>query len=67
MKWRLATLSLALLTVLLLVTAALRGWLPSFSHQIFDEDFDGSGLELGLYDAASGQRELYLPFFCREV
>ncbi|MBA0035840.1 hypothetical protein HS962_06300 [Pantoea sp. BIGb0393] len=63
MKWQLATLSLALLTVLLLVTAALRGWLPSFSHQIFDEDFDGSGLELGLYDAASGQRELYLPFF----
>jgi hypothetical protein len=63
MKWRLATLSLALLTLLLLVTAAWRGWLPSFSHQVFDEDFTGSGLELGIYDAANGHQELYLPFY----
>lgn len=63
MKWRLATLSLALLTLLLLITAAVRGWLPWSSHPIFDEDFTGSGIEMGIYDVEDGQRELYVPFF----
>jgi hypothetical protein len=63
MKWRLATLSLALLTLLLLTTAALRGWLPSFSHQVFEEDFIGNDLELGIYDVENGHQELYFPFF----
>ncbi len=63
MKWRLATFSLALITLLLLATAALRGWLPSFNHQVFEEDFTGNGVELGIYDLVSGQQERYVPFF----
>ncbi len=47
MKWRLATLSLLVLTLLLLGVAALRGWLPTFSHQVFDDSFNGNGVELG--------------------
>ncbi|MBY4838422.1 hypothetical protein K5Y32_18910 [Pantoea sp. DY-15] len=63
MKWRLATLSLASVTLLLLATASLRGWLPSFSHQVFDADFTGNDVEMGIYDVENGQQEFYLPFF----
>ncbi|NIE52849.1 hypothetical protein F3J41_12420 [Pantoea sp. Ap-870] len=63
MKWRLATLSLLVLTLLLLGVAALRGWLPTFSHQVFDDSFNGNGVELGYYDLENGHQELYYPFF----
>lgn len=62
MKWRLASLSLALITLLLLVTASLRGWLP-FSHSVFDADFTGNGVEFGLYDLENRHQETYMPFF----
>lgn len=62
MTWRLASLSLALLTLLLLVTAAFRGWLP-LSNTVFDADFTGNGVEFGLYDLESGHQETYMPFF----
>lgn len=63
MKWRIATLSVIALTVLLLGAAAWRGWLPSFNHQVFDEGFNGSSVELGYYDLENGHQELYFPFF----
>ncbi|WP_343550790.1 hypothetical protein [Pantoea sp.] len=62
MKWSLACLSLAVLTLLLLTTALLRGWLP-LNHSVFDTDFTGTGVEFGLYDLEDGHSELYVPFF----
>lgn len=62
MKWRLASLSLASVTLLLLGTATLRGWLP-INHSVFDADFTGNGVEFELYDLEMGHRESYVPFF----
>lgn len=62
MKWRLATLSLLAVNVLLLAVAAQRGWLPR-DHQVFSEGFTGSGVEVGYYNVAGKQQERYVPFF----
>lgn len=63
MKWRLATLSLALLTLVLLIAAAISGWLPQMNKQVFDPKFDGRNVELAIFDLKSGQKEFYLPYF----
>lgn len=63
MKWRLATLSLASLTLVLLIIAVFNRWLPQFNQTVFDEKFDGSNVELAIVDLRSGQKEFYVPFY----
>jgi hypothetical protein len=63
MNWRLATLSLASLTLILLAAAVINGWLPQINHHVFDEDFNGNDVELAIIDLKSGQKELYVPFY----
>lgn len=59
MKWKTASISLLLMTVLVLLSAA---WMKRFPKQQiarFTQVFSGEDVQLGYYDLLSRQREIY--------
>lgn len=58
MKWRVASISLLLLTLLLIAGGLLTRPAP-VSGELFGGTFTGDNLQLGYYDLLAGQREIY--------
>lgn len=59
MKWKTASISLLLVSLLVLVSGALMKRLPGQQTPLFTPAFTGEDIQLGYYDLLSRQREVY--------
>lgn len=59
MKWKTASISLLLVTLLVLLSAALMKRLPGQQTALFTQVFNGEDVQLGYYDLLSRKREIY--------
>jgi len=59
MKWKTASISLLLMTLLVLLSAALMKRLPGQKMTLFTQVFNGQDVQLGYYDLLSRKREVY--------
>lgn len=63
MKWRVASISLLLATLAILLVALLFRPLPGKPHAVFTPELSREDVQLGYYDLLSRQREVYDPHF----
>ncbi|MTD27723.1 hypothetical protein [Erwinia sorbitola] len=66
MKWKIASGSLLLATVVVLLIAAMMNRLPGRQTMLFSPSFRGVDVQLGYYDLLSRQREVYDTAFTTE-
>ncbi|MFK8259628.1 hypothetical protein ACFL9S_17805 [Erwinia sp. AnSW2-5] len=59
MKWKTASISLLLVTLLVLLSAALMKRLPGQQMRLFTQIFHEEDVQLGYYDLLSRKREIY--------
>lgn len=59
MKWKTASISLLLVTLLVLLSAALMKRLPGQQMALFTRASNGEDVQLGYYDLLSRKREIY--------
>lgn len=59
MKWKTASISLLLVTLLILLSAALMKRYPGQQQTLLTRVFNGKDVQLGYYDLLSRKREIY--------